>query len=643
MSRWNPDFRQYEAKWRRRWEAEGDGRVKTDSPRPFMVVPMFPYPSGKLHVGHVRNYTISDVQARYWRRRGYDVMHPIGWDAFGLPAENAAIKSGTHPETETRRNIREMTAQLKEMGMRYDWEREVAACDPDYYRWTQWLFIQLFKQGLAYKEKAPVNWCPSCQTALANEQVVDGPAPTQVLAEQGGARLQGPTGSHGQPAETGRCERCGTRVEARELEQWFFRITAFAKELVTDLETLDGWPENVRVQQRNWIGLREDGTTRLRDWLVSRQRYWGAPIPMVECPACGSLPVPEDQLPVLLPREVDFRPKGEPPLASVPEFVNTACPRCGGPAHRSVETMDTFVDSAWYLYRFISPHDRHRPFDPEQAGRWLPVEVYVGGAEHAILHLLYVRFIARALEQMGWVTFKEPVRRLFTLGMVYLNGAKMSKSKGNVVSQDEMVRRYGADSLRLWVLFMAPAAQQVEWATAGIDGCHRLVRRVFTLAEKAAGQGSGPAPTDELERDRHRTVKAVTEAIESFRYNTAISALMSFTTALEQRPWPGGVRTLVHLLSPFAPFAAAEIWERWGEKSAIEGQPWPAWEEAKVRTAYAEIPVQVGGKVRGTIQIPSDAVQSEAEMAIAAIPALSQAVSGRSVRVYVPGRVISYE
>ncbi|MFZ5818178.1 MAG: class I tRNA ligase family protein [Bacillota bacterium] len=616
------DFARYEPHWRDRWEAEGTYRVATDAPRPFMVVPMFPYPSGKLHVGHVRNYTISDVQARYWRRRGYDVMHPIGWDAFGLPAENAAIKTGIHPEVHTRRNIAEMTAQLREAGMGYDWSREVAACDESYYKWTQWLFIQLYKHGWAYKAKAPVNWCPSCQTALANEQVEGGPAPTQ--AEPG--------------QETGSCERCGTKVVARDLTQWFFRITAFADDLLEGLDRLKGWPEHVKSQQRHWIGKNPDGTYHLRDWLVSRQRYWGAPIPMINCPACGTVPVPEEQLPVRLPRTVDFTPKGEPPLASAPDFVQTACPACGGPASREVETMDTFVDSSWYFYRFVSPQDPDRPFDPVAVRRWTPVALYVGGAEHSILHLMYARFISRALQRMGHLEAEEPARRLFTLGMVFLDGAKMSKSKGNVVTQDEMVRRYGADTLRLWEMFMAPPIQQVEWSTAGIEGCHRFLRRVFGMLNAPGG----PAPSAEAERARHRTIQRVTEGIESFRYNNAISALMEFANLVEQRPWREGVATLVHLMAPFAPFAAEEIHHRWGGKGSIHHAPWPEFDPALTVEAEVEIPVQVAGRLKGTVRLAARASQAEAEAAVAADPRLREAVAGHPLRAYVPGRIISF-
>jgi len=617
------DFARFEPHWRQRWEESHACRVATDAPRPFMVVPMFPYPSGKLHVGHVRNYTISDVQARYWRRQGYDVMHPIGWDAFGLPAENAAIKTGVHPETHTRQAIATMTEQLKEVGMGYDWSREVAACDEEYYKWTQWLFVQLYKNGLAYKSKAPVNWCPACQTALANEQVVDGPAPTQ--AEPG--------------VETGRCERCGAKVEAKDLEQWFFRTTAFADDLLEGLKELPDWPEHVKTQQRHWIGKdAATGTYHLRDWLVSRQRYWGAPIPMIYCPTCGIVPVPEEQLPVKLPRLVDYKPKGEPPLASAPEFVHTACPVCAGAARREVETMDTFVDSSWYLYRYVSARMGDRPFDPAAVARWLPVDVYVGGAEHAILHLMYVRFICRSLQQMGWLPFAEPVKKLFTLGMVYLGGAKMSKSKGNCVTQDEMVRRYGADTLRLWAMFMAPPSQQVEWATAGIEGCHRFLKRLFGLVDAP----TGAPPSDAAERSRHRTIRRVTEGIETFRYNTAISAMMEFLAEVERRPWRQGVETLVHLVSPFAPFAAEEIWHRWGKRGSIHRQAWPEFDPARTVESEVDIPVQVGGKVRGSVRVAPDASRDDVVASVMADGALASVVRNRTVRAYVPGRIISF-
>jgi leucyl-tRNA synthetase len=614
------DAAAYEPRWRETWESAGLGRVKTGALRPFLVVPMFPYPSGKLHVGHVRCYTISDIQARYWRRRGWDVMHPIGWDAFGLPAENSAIKTGVHPEVYTRQNIDWMREQLKEIGMSYDWSREVASSDPNYYRWTQWLFLQLWKHGLAYRAEAPVNWCPSCRTTLANEQVT-GTAPTQ-----GGS---------------GTCERCSTPVEAKPMTQWFLRITAYAAELQAELAGLTGWPEHVRRQQAHWIGLQPDGSLHLRDWLVSRQRYWGAPIPAVHCPACGAVPVPEEQLPVRLPPVTDYLPQGRSPLASNESFVRTRCPRCGGPAHREAETLDTFVDSAWYLYRYTSPEDGGRPFDQEAVARWMPAAIYVGGAEHAVLHLLYVRFICKALRDMGWLAFGEPVRRLFTLGMVYKDGAKMSKSKGNAVTQDEMVARYGADTLRLWTQFIAPPAVDVEWSEAGIEGCHRFLKRVFALAARSA---TAPSRAARVPRFVHRAIRDVTAAIEEFRYNTAISRLMELEGELSrmQAPPSAALTALVHLLAPFAPFAAEEIWHRRGGAGSIHQQPWPAWDEAMARQEQETIVVQVAGRKKGLVTVAAGASQSEVEAAVAADPSLAGAVAGRRPAVFVPGRAINY-
>lgn len=613
------DVRSYENRWRIHWEAEGAGKVRTDAARPFMVVPMFPYPSGKLHVGHVRCYTISDVQSRFWSRRGYDVLQPFGWDAFGLPAENSAIKTGVHPERYTRANIALMKEQLRQAGMVYDWRREVTACDPAYYRWTQWLFLQLWQRGLAYRAEAPVNWCPSCRTTLANEQVT-GTAPTQ--------------GGHGS------CERCGTAVVARPMTQWFLRITAYAAELQAEIQGLTQWPESVRKQQENWIGLQADGTLHLRDWLVSRQRYWGTPIPAVHCPSCGVVPVPESDLPVLLPPAVDYTPRAESPLGTAPTFLHTACPHCGAEARREPDTLDTFVDSTWYLYRYISPQDDTRPFDPAEVARWLPVSVYVGGAEHAVLHLLYVRFVAKALRDMGYLPFSEPIKRLFTLGMVCLNGAKMSKSKGNVVTQDEVVARYGADTLRLWTMFMAPPQVAVEWSEEGIEGCYRFLKRLFALSVRASPAPPAPA----ARRIIHRTVRNVTAGIEEFRYNTAISQLMTLEHHLSALSAPprAGVEALVHMVAPFAPFAAEEIWHRWGRKGSVHHRPWPEWDEEAIRESAETVVVQVSGRKRGVVTVEAGAGQNAVDAAVRNSAALSGAVQGRRVAAFVPGRLISY-
>ncbi|MDQ2808790.1 MAG: leucine--tRNA ligase [Chloroflexota bacterium] len=585
-----------------------------DKPKYYSLV-MFPYPSGDLHMGHMRNYTIGDVIARYHTMRGYTVMNPMGWDAFGLPAENAAIKEGLHPQDRTLANIERMKAQFFKMGIRYDWPREVASCLPDYYRWTQWLFLLLYKRGLAYRKKAAANWCPQDQTVLANEQVVDG-----------------------------RCERCGTLVTKRDLEQWFFRITEYAERLLTDLDGLTEWPERVRTMQRNWIGrsvgaeldwavadrpervrffttrpdtvygatfmvlapehplvaaltvpaqaaavaayvaqtrrlgdierlstehektgvalgtavinpytgaripiwiadyvlatygtgaimavpggderdaafaaayglpvlppdpppgadlpAKEAVVYRLRDWLVSRQRYWGPPIPIVYCDRCGEVPVPEDQLPVLLPYAVDFQPGGDSPLARDPAFVHTTCPTCGGPAQRETDTLDTFVDSSWYFLRFCDPHNAVVPFDPALAARWLPVDQYTGGIEHAILHLLYARFITKVLADAGWSPVGEPFRRLFTQGMITKDGLKMSKSRGNVVPVDGFVATHGADTGRVFILFIGPPDAGAEWSNAGAEGAARFLARVWRLyggVDLDGGSGVGGRGSD---------------------------------------------------------------------------------------------------------------------------------------------------
>lgn len=649
------DFARYERQWQERWAAAGANRVSAGAARPMMVVPMFPYPSGKLHVGHVRNYTMTDIQARYYRRLGHDVLHPIGWDAFGLPAENAAMREGIHPGQFTRDNIAVMSDQLRQLGMSYDWTREVASYRPEYYRWTQWLFLQLFRAGLAYRADGPVNWCPSCQTTLANEQAVGRPLPGEPAADPA--------------APLGRCERCGTPVAERQLPQWYFRTTAYAGELLADLDGLTEWPEQVRRQQAHWIGRHTgpDGAPayHLRDWLVSRQRYWGAPIPIIHCPACGTVPVPEADLPVRLPAAADLTPRGTPPLAAAPDFLHTACPRCGGPARRETETLDTFVDSAWYLYRYLSPDDGARPWDPAAVARWLPVAVYVGGAEHAILHLMYVRFIARAMRDLGYTPYGEPIRRLFTLGMVYLNGAKMSKSRGNVVTQDEMVERYGADTLRLYSMFQAPADQHVEWREDGISGCYRFLRRAFALAEAAEGAEDGPrapAADGDVLRAAHRLVAELGPGIGDFRYNTAVSRMMAFAGTLgSSRPGLSAAAqaqaaaALVHVMAPFAPHAAEEIWAHhpalraasayWRidpSAPSIHRAGWPQHDPALAADAQVQVAVMVGGRRRGTVQVAPDAAEAGVLAAIAADPRLAAAVAGRAVERYVPGRVIRF-
>ncbi|MFO7171688.1 MAG: leucine--tRNA ligase [Bacillota bacterium] len=824
------NFKEVEPRWQREWERSGIYKVAEDPSRPkYYALAMFPYPSGKIHMGHVRNYTIVDAIARYRRMRGYNVLHPMGYDAFGLPAENAAIQHGVAPDKWTWANIAEMTEQLKALGYSYDWDRAVYTCRPDYYRWTQWIFLQLYKHGLAYRKKAPVNWCPSCETVLANEQV-----------------------------EGGRCWRCDSPVTRNELEQWFLRITRYADELLADLEKLPGWPERVRVMQENWIGrsegaevtftveetgdpitvfttrpdtlygvtfmalapehplvekliagrpeaeavrafrervrnqseiertaeggekeglftgaycinplsgdrvpiwvanyvLMEYGTGavmgvpahdqrdfefarkyglpvrvviqnpagdldpatmaeayaepgvmvssgpfdglpseegkerviayleekgigrrkvqyRLRDWLISRQRAWGAPIPIVYCDRCGTVPVPESHLPVLLPEDLVFTGKGASPLARHEGFVNTTCPQCGGPARRETDTMDTFICSSWYYLRFADPQNDRAPFDRAKVDYWLPVDQYVGGVEHAVLHLLYSRFITKALRDMGYLGFDEPFTNLLTQGMVLKDGAKMSKSKGNVVSPEEMINRYGADACRLFILFAAPPERDLEWSDEGIEGAarfvnrfYRMVRSALPILERARGMDRQAALRPEalgeaekaLRRVVHGTIRKVTaDLADRFGFNTAIASLMELVNAVydyrsqvpEERQNPAvlaeAVEKAVLLIAPFCPHLAEELWHQMGHTESVHLQPWPAYDEAALTVETVELAVQVSGKVRDRIQVPVSATEEEIRAAALAAERVQPHIAGKEIEkvVVVPGRLVN--
>ncbi|MEW6172832.1 MAG: leucine--tRNA ligase [Bacillota bacterium] len=810
-----------EKKWRERWDETGLYNVEDFSDRPkYYCLEMFPYPSGKLHMGHVRNYAIGDVVARFKTMQGNDVLHPMGWDAFGLPAENAAIKHGVHPRDWTWDNIATMRQQLKQLGVSYDWRREFATCHPDYYRWTQWLFLQFLKQGLAYKKKAPVNWCPSCATVLANEQVVNGG-----------------------------CERCKTPVERRELAQWFLKITAYAERLLEDLENLPGWPDKVKVMQENWIGksegaeatfpvpgtrekiivyttrpdtlygvtymalapehplvekltapdkkeavadfvsraknlselmrtagegeknglfigaycenpltgekvpifianyvLMEYGTGavmgvpahdqrdfefvrkyglpvrvviqpkdrelspetmteayvdegvlvnsgpfagmdnrtairaitayleekglgkgrlnyRLRDWLISRQRYWGAPIPVVYCGRCGAVPVPEKDLPVLLPYDVAFKPTGESPLRSCPEFVNTSCPCCGSPAERETDTMDTFICSSWYYFRYASAREDSAPWDKEKVNRWLPVDQYIGGVEHAILHLLYSRFFTKFFSDAGLVACTEPFTNLLTQGMVLKDGAKMSKSKGNIVSPEDIMARYGADTTRLFILFAAPPERDLEWSDQGVEGCARFLNRVWRLVNSALPEIKGAAaPKDsligvnrELRRLTHLTIKRVTEDIERFNLNTAVSAIMELVNGIyrfydcvpasdrDRGTLRDAIRTLLMLLAPFAPYLSEELWERLGHKDSVHRQPWPQYDPMCLVQEEVTVVVQINGKVRSRIIVPAEAGPEEMKGEALREPRIQEMLRDKDMVkvITVPGKLVN--
>jgi len=771
-----------EEKWQAAWAAEQAFTVPNPDPASAAdtastyVLEMLPYPSGELHMGHVFNYTMGDVLTHIRRRQGMTVLRPMGYDAFGPPAENAAIREGGHPREITNRNIESIRRQMKRMGWAIDWSREVSTAEPEYYRWTQWLFLRFFEKGLAYRREAPVKWCPKDQTVLANEQVIDG-----------------------------RCERCGTEVESRNLTQWFFKITEYADALLDETALLESWPEKVLTMQRNWIGrsegarvvftvqgsgaelpvfttrpdtlfgatffvlapehplvaelsagmehedevaeyvrhaaarsavereakekdgvftgryainpvngepipiwvadyvLMEYGTGaimavpahderdhafaeryglevrqvvapaegqalevgafvahtedevlvdsgeftglpapegkraitawlaerglgeatigyRLRDWLLSRQRYWGCPIPIVHCDVCGTVAVPDDQLPVLLPDVRDYTPKGRSPLAAAEDWVATTCPGCGGPARRETDTMDTFVDSSWYFLRYADARNDDAAWDPQIVDYWLPVKQYIGGIEHAVLHLLYARFFTKVLNDMELLGFREPFSRLFTQGMIYRHGAKMSKSKGNVVSPDDAVERYGADALRLYILYMGPAEQDKEWSDAGIEGTARLVDRVWRLALEVAARGEVGAPADgELVRAAHRTIDRVSDDIlRRFQFHTPIAALFELvneTYRVKDDPSRAGevrfaTETVLSLIQPYAPHVAEELWERLGGNRLWE-TAWPVADPTLVATDVVEIAVQVNGKLRDRLQVPAGTAEDE--------------------------------
>jgi leucyl-tRNA synthetase len=777
------NFSEIEEKWQQKWDQENTFQTMESQDREkYYVLEMFPYPSGKLHMGHVRNYSIGDIIARFKTMNGYNVLHPMGWDSFGLPAENAAIKNGIHPNIWTWSNIDEMRKQLKKLGFSYDWSREVATCHPDYYRWMQWIFIQFFNKGLAYKKENPVNWCPSCQTVLANEQVVEGG-----------------------------CERCGTMVGKKELSQWYFKITDYADRLLQNLDVLEGWPNKVKVMQKNWIGksvgaevdfdiegsdkklkifttrpdtlygvtymvlspehpyvqeliqgtdvkeavqafqeklnhlsdiertattlekegvflnryavnplngkkvpiyianyvlmdygtgaimavpahdqrdfdfavkygleiipvvdpgqesidlydlkeafvaegqminsdqfdgmdnqeaivkiteyLEEKGigkesiNYRLRDWLISRQRYWGTPIPMIHCEKCGWVPEKEENLPVLLPTDVEFTGKGESPLVTSKTFRDTECPACGGPAKRELDTMDTFLDSSWYFLRYTDPKNDQEAWGFDKQQYWMSVDQYIGGVEHAILHLMYSRFFQMAFYDLGLTSTEEPFTNLLTQGMVIKDGKKMSKSIGNVVSPDEIISKYGADTARLFILFAAPPEKELDWSDTGVEGSYRFLNRVYRLVTELTDVVSvGPdsyiseTPTDkELAYIMSATIKKVTEDVGGrFNFNTAISAIMELVNEIykykEEEDINLGllrtaVRNLVLILSPFTPHICEELWEKLGNQESVYRTSWPSYDEAALVKDTVEIVIQINGKVKDKLNVANN-------------------------------------
>lgn len=801
-----------EPHWQDFWEEERVAHVDTSGSKDIYMLNMFPYPSGDLHVGHGRNYILGDCLFRYYLMNGRKVLNPMGWDAFGLPAENAAMKRGIHPREWTLTNIARMKQQFRRWGIIYDWDKEIASCESEYYRWNQWLFLKMWEKGLAYRGMAPVNWCPSCATVLANEQVVNGS-----------------------------CERCGTPVVQRELEQWFLRITAYADRLLEGLERLPNWPEKVKVMQRNWIGrsigcdvkfslegtnealtvfttrvdtifgatfvaiapehplaeravapgpdywnflhrlrnqtrlqreaeggekegrftglhainpfnnerlpiwvanfvLMDYGTGaimsvpahderdfafarkynlpikpvvlgpgreqtgelleaytgggrlvnsgqftgldwreaqeamashaqahgfgekkvryRLRDWLISRQRYWGTPIPVVYCDSCGIVPVPEEQLPVTLPTDIAFSGVEGNPLAKSASFVGASCPKCQRLARRETDTMDTFVDSSWYYLRFINPHIKDHMFDRERVAGWMPVDVYIGGIEHAILHLMYSRFIYKVLYDLGMVPNDEPFSLLFNQGMVVAKSSisgkleKMSKSKGNVVAPDELIARYGADTERVYTLFMGPPEKEAEWTEEGVAGAHRFLQRVWALQEavlQAANEDAVASEESKLQVAVHRAVKKVQEDLERFHPNTAIAAMMELANAIQDtRGKVGAVtqreayETLIRLLHPIAPHITEELWRRLGHEASLLRSGWPDYDEAVLAKQQVTLAVQVNGKLRATLQAdPGLDAKSAQEVAFRAA---TKWLEGKEIVkvVHVPDKLVSF-
>ena len=817
------DFSVIEPKWQKIWaEEEAFRTVEDDSKEKYYVLEMFPYPSGKLHMGHVRNYSIGDVIARYKKMAGYNVLHPMGYDSFGLPAENAAIQHNAEPAKWTYDNMDEMDRQLASMGLSYDWDRRVATCDPDYYRWTQWIFIQFFKKGLAYKKDNPVNWCPSCQTVLANEQVVDG-----------------------------RCERCKTEVTKKNLSQWYLKITDYADRLLDNLDKLEGWPDKVKTMQRNWIGksyganinfkikdsdkvlevfttradtlfgatymvmspehpyvselvagsdaeaavleyqekarrmsdiertstsnektgvftgryavnpvngkeipvyisdyvlmgygtgaimavpahdqrdfdfarkfgleiipvvdpedpsidlydlkeafvaegkminsgkfdgmnnkeaipamiewLNEQGigdktvNFRLRDWLISRQRYWGAPIPMIWCDECGWVPEKEENLPVLLPTDVEFTGKGESPITTSKSFIETTCPCCGRPARREVDTMDTFVDSSWYFLRYCDPHNDKAAFARGKADYWMDVDQYIGGVEHAILHLMYARFFQMFLHDIGLSKEEEPFRNLLTQGMVIKDGAKMSKSLGNVVSPAEIQARYGSDTARLFILFAAPPEKELDWSDEGVEGSYRFLNRVYRLVYEYVSdiRGGSEVPADfeaKNEADKslnymlNAAIKKVTEdAGGRFNFNTAIASIMELVN--EMYKYKNGdinlalfnkaVETLLTLLDPFAPHIAEELWSQLGHEDRLYNRAWPVCDESALVKDEIQIILQINGKLKDKLLLPNNSEKEVVEEAARASERFMEATDGHEVIkvIYVPNKIINF-
>lgn len=599
------NHKEIEAKWQEKWEKEGTYKTLDSFSKPKKyVLDMYPYPSGEgLHVGHPKGYIATDVYARMSRMQGFNVLHPMGWDAFGLPAEQFALKNKVHPKISVAKNIARYKEQLEMIGLDYDWSREINTTDPEYYKWTQWCFVKMFEKGLVYQSHEPINWCPSCKTGLANEDLEDG-----------------------------KCERCGSEIEQKPLAQWVIKITDYRDRLVEDLALLPKWPEYVKTSQKNWLA-------NLRDWVFARQRYWGEPIPLVHCAKCGTVAVPEKDLPVRLPEVENYEPTGtgESPLAGIPEWVNTTCPKCGGEAKRETNTMPQWAGSSWYYLRYMDPKNSEALVDVVKEKYWNTVDVYVGGMEHATRHLIYARFWHKFLYDIGAVSTKEPFEELHTVGLIQASdGRKMSKRWGNVVNPDEMVERFGADAFRLYEMFMGPFEQSVAWNTDGVVGTKRFLERVWKMREGLSDS------SEETHTLLQKTIQKVGDDIVNFKFNTAISTMMIFVNGATSISL-SDYKDFLKILAPFVPYLTEEIWHELGETTSIHLSDWPKYDESKVKDDKITIAVQVNGKVRGEVSITSDASEDEAREIALGENSVKIFVGEQEIKkfIYVKGKIIN--
>lgn len=566
---------------------------------------MYPYPSGEgLHVGHPKGYIATDVYARMSRMQGFNVLHPMGWDAFGLPAEQYALKNKVHPKVAVAKNIARYKEQLGMIGLDYDWSREINTTDPEYYKWTQWCFVKMFEKGLVYQSNEPINWCPSCKTGLANEDLEDG-----------------------------KCERCGSEIEQKPLPQWIIKITDYRDRLIEDLNLLPKWPEYVKTSQKNWLA-------NLRDWVFARQRYWGEPIPIIHCEKCGPVTVPETDLPVRLPEVESYEPTGtgESPLAAITDWVNTTCPKCGGAGKRETNTMPQWAGSSWYYLRYMDPKNSEALVDPKKEKYWNSVDVYVGGMEHATRHLIYARFWHKFLYDIGAAANKEPFEELHTVGLIQASdGRKMSKRWGNVVNPDEMVERFGADAFRLYEMFMGPFEQSVAWNTDGLVGTKRFLERVWKLKEKIGQQDSNTL----LEK----TIKKVTDDVVNFKFNTCVSNMMIMVNTLEKQDCveESDFKKFLQILAPFAPHMTEELWYELGETESIHLSEWPKYDESKIKDDTMKIVIQVNGKLRDEIEVGAEMSEEEIKDLVLAREKVIGKVADAEIKkfIYVVGKLVN--